>query len=122
MSTLPAMVNGKTRRPIGMRDDVPNYDPRNDPHPDGQGTMGKVAFFEYREDAVEAGREWVVPQGYDCHPQYLGRYDLWMLTARRKSWPTGKEILVEACLSPDKMVTRHAHVPLRHSYERLSQV
>src|SRR3990172_4899447 len=109
MGTLPSMVNGKTRRPIGMRD-IPAYDPREDRLPDG-GTMGRVAFFEYREDAVEAAREWVEPQGYQYHPQYLGRYDLWMLTARRKSWSSGKEIIVEACKSPDAVVVRHAHVP-----------
>jgi hypothetical protein len=49
----------------------------------------------------------------------MGRYDFWMLTASRKSWPTGKSILVEACISPDVSVTRHAHVPDRYSYGRL---
>lgn len=102
----------KTRRPPGMRTDIPVYDPRQDPHPDG-GTMGRVAFFEYREDAVEAGRQWVEPQGWIVRPQYVGRYDLWMLTAKRKSWGYRlAEILVEACRSPGKNVTRHAHVPV----------
>jgi hypothetical protein len=113
------MVNGKQRRPIGMRDDVPAYDPRNDPHPDGRGTMGRVAFFEYREDAVEAAKEWVVPQGWEYHPQYVARYDLWMLFAKRKSWPTGRDILVEACLNPFTDVRLHAHVPMKHAFERL---
>lgn len=116
---LPAMVDGKTRRPSSqLRADVPTFDPRNDPHPDG-GTMGRVAFFEYREDALDAARQWVEPQGWRAWPQYVGRYDLWMLTARRPSWPTGRDILVEACHNPDAVVTRHAHVPLTHSYDRL---
>lgn len=110
------MVNGKCRRPIGMRDDVPAYDPRLDPHPDG-GTMGGVAFFEYREDAVTAAIEWVEPQGYRWFVQYMARYDLWMLKAKRKSWPIGREILVEACVDPDATVVRHAHVPMKYAYK-----
>ena len=119
MPTLPSMVNGKMRRPIGMRADVPDYDPRLDPHPDGMGTMARVAFFEFREDAVAAGREWCEPQGWETWPQYLARYDLWMLQARRKSWSTGRNILVEACRDPEANVTLHAHVALRHSYDRV---
>lgn len=107
MTTLPAMVNGKTRRPLGMRADVVDVDPRTDPHPDGTGTMGRVAFFEYREDAVAAAREWC--QGWDTWPQYFGRYDLWALTAKRKSWRKAP-ILVEACRHPEVNVGGHAHV------------
>jgi hypothetical protein len=114
-------MEAKTRRPIGMRTDVAAFDPREDAHPAG-GTMGRVAFFEYREDAVAAGREWVEPQGWIVRPQYVGRYDLWMLTAKRKSWGYSKsEIFVEACLHPEREVTRHAHVPDRHSFGRLAQ-
>jgi hypothetical protein len=105
------MENGKQRRPIGMRDDVPSYDPRED-------NMGAMAFFEYREDAVAAAREWVEPEGYRVHIQYFGRYDLWAIEAWRKSW-RDKRIWVEACLHPERPVTQHAHVPLRHSYARL---
>lgn len=112
MATLPAMVNGKTRRPNAwMRDDVPTYDPRNDPG------MGAVAFFEYREDAVAAAREWC--QGWDVHPQYVGRYDLWMLEARRKSWSSTRHVMVMACLHPEREVVRHAHVPMTYSYDRI---
>lgn len=118
MATLPAMVDGRTRRPMGMRD-IPAFDPREDAHPDG-GTMGRVAFFRYREDAVVAAREWCEPDGWVAHPQYVGRYDLWVLMASRKSWGYRKSaILVEACLSPDKSVRVHAHVPDRHSYGRM---
>lgn len=74
--------------------------------------MGAIAFFEYREDAVAAAREWVEPQGWIVRVQYVGRYDLWMLMAKRKSWGYRKaEILVEACRHPEKVVVRHAHVP-----------
>lgn len=112
----------KTRRPIGMRTDIPAYDPREDAHPDG-GTMGMVAFFEYREDAVEAGREWVEPQGWIVRPQYVGRYDLWMLTAARKSWGYSRSpIIVEACMDVHASVRRHAHVPHRYSYGMLPWV
>ena len=110
--TAPSMVNGKTRRPIGMRADVATYDPRNDPG------MAAVAFFEYREDAMTAAREWVESQGYQVRAQYFGRYDLWALEARRKSW-RGAGVWVEACLHPERSVVKHAHVPLRYSYERL---
>lgn len=111
--TAPSMVNGKFRRPIGMRDDVPAYDPRNDPN------MGAVAFFEYREDAVAAAKEWVEPQGYLWRAQYMGRYDLWILAAKRKSWGYGQELLVEACRHPERVVVKHAHVPMRYAYDRI---
>lgn len=101
----------KTRRPIGMRTDIPGVDPRTD-------GMGHVAFFEYREDAVEAAREWVEPQGWQTRPQYVGRYDLWMLFAKRKSWGYRlNEIMVEACRNPEATVIRHAHVPMQHAYQ-----
>lgn len=119
MTTLPSMVDGKTRRPAGMRADVPDVDPRIDQHPDGIGTMGRVAFFEFREDALTAGREWCEPQNWDIWPQYFGRYDLWALQARRKSWSSGRHIWVEACRDPEASVTGHAHVPSRYSYERI---
>lgn len=116
---LPAMMDGKTRRPDGWaRADVPARDPREDLHRDG-GTMGRVAFFEYREDALAAGREWVEPQGWIVRAQYVGRYDLWMLEAARKSWPIGRHVLVEACINPCAVVVRHAHVPDRYSYGRM---
>jgi len=122
MATLPAMVDGKTRRPIGMREDIPAYDPREDPHPD-RGTMGCVAFFEYREDAVAAAKEYVEPQGWIVRPQYVGRYDLWMLEAARKSWGYSRSpIIVEACMNADANVVRHAHVPYRYSYGMLLRV
>lgn len=112
----------KTRRPIGMRTDIPAYDPREDPHPDS-GTMGRVAFFEYREDALAAAHEWVEPQGWIVHPQYVGRYDLWMLTAQRKSWGYSRSpIMVEACMDAERAVQRHAHVPHRYSYGMLRRV
>lgn len=114
---LPTMESGKTRRSAMMRADVPAYDPREDLHPDG-GTMGTVAFFEYREDAVGAGAAWCAPQGWIVRPQYLARYDLWCLMARRKSW-RGADIMVEACIGADKRVVRHAHVPDEWSYGRL---
>ena len=112
MATLPAMVNGKTRRPNAwMRDDVPTHDPRRDPG------MGAVAFFEYREDAVAAAREWL--RGWDYHPQYVGRYDLWMLEAKRKSWRKAA-VMVEACLHPEREVPGHPHVPYAYSYDRIN--
>jgi hypothetical protein len=117
MTTLPAMVDGKTRRPMGMRADVADTDPRTDAHPDGRGTMGRVAFFEFREDAVSAAAEWCA--GWDAHPQYFGRYDLWAISARRRSWSSGRHIWVEACRDPEAVVTGHAHVPDRFSYDRL---
>lgn len=121
MGTLPAMVDGKTRRPTRVLD-TPAYDPREDPHPDGS-TMGRVAFFEYREDAVAAAREYVEPQGWIVRPQYVGRYDLWMLEAARKSWGYSRSpIIVEACMSPDDHVRRHAHVPYRYSYGMMRRV
>jgi len=121
-NTLPAMVNGKTRRPNSwMRADVPDADPRLDPHPDGKGTMARVAFFEYREDAVAAAREWCI--GWDTHPQYVGRYDLWTLEAKRKSWGYRyASILVEACRDPEATVTRHAHVPITHSIDHVRPI
>lgn len=109
----------KTRRPIGMRADVAAYDPREDRHVEG-GTMGRVAFFEYREDALAVGREWVETQGYQIRAQYFGRYDLWALEARRKSW-RGAGIWVEVCRNPDAVVIKHAHVPMRYSYARIAQ-
>jgi hypothetical protein len=42
-----------------------------------------------------------------------------MLEARRRSWPTGRRILVEACLNPEAVVVRHAHVPDAHSFGRM---
>lgn len=112
--TLPAMVNGKTRRPPHMRADIAAVDPRTDPG------MGKLAFFEYRDDAIEAGRQWCEPQGWIVRPQYVGRYDLWILEASRKSWGYRlAPIRVEACLHPERVVVRHAHVPLTHSADRV---
>ena len=81
--------------------------------------LAAIAFFEYREDAVQAGREWVEPQGWIVRPQYVGRYDLWMLFAKRKSWGYRlAEIPVEACRNPEAVVTRHAHVPAQHAYRQ----
>lgn len=119
-NTLPPMEHGKQRRPGWMRADIAPHDPREDPHPNG-GTMGRVAFFRYREDAVAAAREWCEPDGWRAHPQYVGRYDLWVLEASRKSWGHSKApILVEACLSPDKAARVHAHVPDQHSFGRMA--
>lgn len=97
------------RRPPGMRTDVTAFDPRHDPG------MAAVAFFTTSEEAIAAGREWVEPQGYRVQPQYFGRYDLWALEARRKTW-RGAGILVEACRHPERVVVRHAHVPARYAF------
>jgi hypothetical protein len=119
MTTTMTTTIRKTRRPIGMRTDIPAHDPRQDRHPDG-GTMDRCAFFEHREDALEAAREWVEPQGWIVHAQYVGRYDLWVLEAKRKSWGYRfAPIMVEACRSPEAVVVRHACVPMAHSYASL---
>lgn len=85
-ATLPVMVDGKQRRPIGMRADVPDVDPAAD-------GMGAVRWFEYREDAVAAG---ALMDGWRAWPQYVGRYDRWYVGLRRKSWPTGRNVLLGA--------------------------
>lgn len=70
-----------TRRPIGCRPNTPAEDAARDTQ--------DYATFEYREQAVEAGRALA---GWVTWPQYGGWLDLWIVTARRKSWSTGRGV------------------------------
>ena len=70
----------KTRRPVGHRNDPEVADPDT-----------RAMTFLYSEDA------WAVAHaldGWERHVQFMGVWDRWIVELNRKSWPSGRYVVL----------------------------
>jgi hypothetical protein len=76
------------RRPTACR-------PPDDRHPAHE-PEAPYRTFEYREEALAAAQALT---GYEAFPQYVGAYDLWIVEAKRKTWPSFRVLMANGTVT-----------------------